>query len=37
MISGINDVLAGKIAGTPAHTFAGDGIRYDFGTFGVMR
>jgi hypothetical protein len=36
MINGIDAVLAGKMVGIPEHTFTGDGIRYDFGTCGVL-
>jgi hydroxyacylglutathione hydrolase len=36
MINGIKAVLAGELKGTPEHTFVGDGIRYDFGTCGVI-
>jgi hydroxyacylglutathione hydrolase len=36
MINGIKAVLAGKLKGTPEHTFVGDGVRYDFGTCGVI-
>jgi hypothetical protein len=36
MINGIKAVLAGELKGTPEHTFVGDGLRYDFGTCGVI-
>jgi glyoxylase-like metal-dependent hydrolase (beta-lactamase superfamily II) len=36
MIAGIERILAGKLTGQPEHTFAGDGLRCDFGTCGVL-
>ena len=35
LIVGCEDVLAGRIVGTPERTFAGDGLRRDFGPTGV--
>lgn len=35
LIDGCEDVLAGRLVGTPESTFAGDGLRLDFGPTGV--
>jgi glyoxylase-like metal-dependent hydrolase (beta-lactamase superfamily II) len=35
-IDGIGDILAGTVTGKPEHTFAGDGLRCDFGSCGLV-
>ena len=36
LVTGIASVLTGECVGKPEHTFAGDGLRCDFGTCGVL-
>ena len=36
LIAGIGRILSGQIAGYAEHTFAGDGLRCDFGTCGIL-
>ena len=36
LIAGIGEVLSGRLVGQPEHTHAGDGLRCDFGTCGVV-
>jgi hydroxyacylglutathione hydrolase len=35
-INGIEDIVAGRATGRPEHTFAGDGLRCDFGDCGLI-
>jgi glyoxylase-like metal-dependent hydrolase (beta-lactamase superfamily II) len=36
VINGVGSILAGTATGKPEHTFAGDGLRRDFGTFSLV-
>ncbi len=35
-IAGIDQILAGEIAGQPEHTFAGDGLRWNYQSLGLL-
>ncbi len=36
LVAGIGEILTGKLIGEPEETFAGNGLRVDFGTCGVI-
>jgi hypothetical protein len=36
LVTGIGRILAGELVGREEKTFAGDGLRFDFGSCGIV-